>query len=169
MQTRAGTFAEGVEAFDARLTVEINLDTTTHIVGSRAHRDIVGGDVDADGETLLVDVREVMAGLLGILMGDVETDMIQTVDLHLLINGTCHDVTRCQRQTLIVFLHKLLTVGQFEDTAVAAHRLGDEVGGMGLFRIMEYRGMELHELHVGYRSLGTIHHGDAVASGNHGI
>ena len=34
---------------------------------------------------------------------------------------------------------------------------------------MEYSRVELHEFHVGYCSLGTIHHGDTVASGNNGI
>ena len=50
-------------------------------MGSRAHRDIVGGDVDTYGETFLIDIGEVMTGLFRILMGDVETDMVDTMNL----------------------------------------------------------------------------------------
>ena len=73
-----------------------------------------------------------MARLLGILMGDVEAYVVDTVDLHLLVDGTGDDVTGCQREALVIFLHELLTVGQFQDAAIAAHRLGDEVGGVRL-------------------------------------
>ena len=40
---------------------------------------------------------------------------------------------------------------------------------MRLVGIMQHRGVELHELHIGYCSLGTVHHGDTVASGNDGV
>ena len=40
---------------------------------------------------------------------------------------------------------------------------------MGLVGIVEHRGVELYELHIGYRSLGTIDHGDAIASGNNRV
>ena len=36
------------------------------------------GDVDANAQTLGVDIREVTLGLLWILMGYIETDMIQS-------------------------------------------------------------------------------------------
>ena len=95
MQTRAGTLAEGIKTLDGGLAVEVDLDATAHIVGSRAHRDIVGGDVNTYGETLLVDIGEMMACLFRILMGDIETDMIDSVNLHLLIDGSCHNVAGC--------------------------------------------------------------------------
>ena len=40
---------------------------------------------------------------------------------------------------------------------------------MGLARMMEHGGMELHELHVLHCSLGAVDHGNAVASGNDGV
>ena len=105
-----------------------------------------------------------MTRLFRVFMGDVETDMVDAMNLHLLIDGTRHDVTRCQRKAFVVFLHKLLAIRQLQDTAIATHGLGDEVGGMRLLRVMKHRGMELHKLHVCHRTLGAIDHGDAVAS-----
>ena len=95
--------------------------------------------------------------------------MVNAVNLHLFVDGTCHDVTRSQRESLVVFLHETLSVGQTQDASVAAHGLGDEVGGMRLVGVMQHRGMELYELHVGHRSLGAIHHGDAVARSDDGV
>ena len=40
---------------------------------------------------------------------------------------------------------------------------------MCLSYMVEHCGMELHKLHVGYCSLGTIHHGNAVACRDDGI
>ena len=40
---------------------------------------------------------------------------------------------------------------------------------MRLVRVMQHGRVELYELHVGYGSLGTIDHGDAVARSNDGV
>ena len=103
MQTRARALAEGIEAVDAGASVEIDLDTTAHVVGSRANRDVFLGDVDADAEALRIDVREVVLGLLRVLVGDVETNMVETMNLHLLVDGTSHDVARGKAQAPISF------------------------------------------------------------------
>jgi len=169
MQTCARTLAEGIEALDGGLTVKVDLDAAAHIVGCRAHGDVVGGDVDTHGEALLVDVGEVLLRLGRVLMGDVQTDMVQTVDLHLLVDGSCHDVAGGQREAFVVFLHEGLAIGQFQDAAIAAHGLGNEVGGMRLLGVVEHRRVELYEFHVGHCSLGAIDHGDAVAGGDDGI
>ena len=103
------------------------------------------------------------------LMGHVKTDVVQSVYLHLLVYGACHDVTWCERQPFVVFLHEGLAVGQFQYAAIASHRLGDEVGRVCLFRIMQYGGVKLHELHICHRTFGAIDHGDTIASGYHGV
>ena len=102
-------------------------------------------------------------------MGDVQTDVVQSVNLHLLVDGASHDVAWCQRESLVVFLHERLTIGQFQDAAIATHRLRDEVGRVRLLGVVQHGGVELYELHIGYGSLGTIGHRDAVASGNDGV
>ena len=169
VQSCTRALAQCIQAFYGRLSVEVDLDTAAHVVSSRAHGDIVGGDVNTNAETLLIDIREVVLRFCRVLMGDVQTDMVQTVYLHLLIYRTGHNITRSQRQTLVVFLHKGLTVGQFQDTAIAAHSLSDKVGGMRLLGIMQHRRMELHKLHIGHRAFGAIDHSDTVARSNDGI
>ena len=102
-------------------------------------------------------------------MGDVETNMVDAVYFHFLVDGAGHDVAGCEREPVVVFLHERLSVGQFQYAAIAAHGFGDEIGGMGLAGIVEHGGVELHKLHVLHGSLGTIDHGDAVAGGDDGV
>ena len=87
VQSRAGTLAQGIETMDGTLAVEIHFDAATHIVGRRAHGDHLLRDVNADAETFLVDVGEVLARLLRVLVGHVEADMVQAVRLHLLVDS----------------------------------------------------------------------------------
>ena len=99
-------------------------------------------------------------------MGDVKANMVDTVNLHLVVDGTCHNVAWCQTQSLVIFLHEFLTCRQAENTSVAAHRLGDEVSRMGFAWVIEGGRVELHEFHVLHLALGTIDHGNAVARGD---
>ena len=135
-------------------------------MGCRANRNIILRNINADAQTLRIDVREVMLGLFRILMGHVETNMVKTVNLHLFIDGTSHDVTRGKAQALIIFLHETLAVRQTENTAVATHGLCDEECRMSFSRMKESSRVELYKLHVGYCSLGTIDHRLAIACGN---
>ena len=61
---------------------------------SRNYGNVLLGDVDAQVQTMLVDIGEVVLGLLGILVGHIEEDMVLTTLLHLVIDGACHHVTR---------------------------------------------------------------------------
>ena len=169
VQTCTRTFAHGIEALDARLSVQVHLNAATHVVRARSHGDVVLRDVDADAQALGIDVGEMVLRLLGILMRHVQTHMVEGVNLHLVVDGTSHDVAWGQREAFVILLHELLAVGQSQDAAIAAHGLGDEVGRMGLQRVVENRGMELHKLHVLHLSLGTIDHGDAVARCDIGV
>ena len=117
----------------------------------------------------MVDVGEVVARLGSILVGDVQTDMVQTVNLHLLVDGASHNVAWSQTEALVILLHESLAIGQLQNATISAHGLGDEVGGVRLLGIVEHRRVELHKLHVGYGTLGAIYHGDAVACGNDGV
>ena len=89
--------------------------------------------------------------------------MIQTVNLHLLIDGTCHDVARSQAQSLVIFLHEALAVRQTQDATISTHSLGDEEGRMSLSWMIESCRVELYELHIGYGSLGTVNHRLTIA------
>ena len=126
-------------------------------------------NVDTYRQAFLVDIGEVAARLVGVLMSDVQTDVVDTMNLHLLIDGAGYDVTWCQGETFVIFLHKLLAIGQLEDATITSHGLGDEVGRVGLLGIVEHRGVELYKLHVGHCSLGAVDHGNAVAGGDDGV
>ena len=92
--------------------------------------------------------------------------MVQSVNLHLLIDGACHNVARRQTEALVVLFHERLAIGQLQHGTIAAHSLRDEVGRMCLVGIVKHSGMELYKLHVSHRTLGTIDHSDAVARSN---
>ena len=81
-----------------------------------------------------------------------------------MVDGTCHDGARGERATFVVLLHELLTVLRAQHRPVAPDGLGDEEGGP-LARMIQGRGVELHELHVLDHPPGAVHHGDAVAGG----
>ncbi len=132
MQSCARAFAYGVETVDGALGVEVHLDAAAHVVGRRADRYHLLGDVDAYGEAFLVDVREVFLCLLRILHGHVEANVVKTVDLHLVVYGASHDVAWRKGETRVIFLHELRSVGQLEYGSISAHGLRDEEGGVGL-------------------------------------
>ena len=135
-------------------------------MGAGGYGDVVFGDVDAYGEALGVYVGEVVLGLFWVFVGDIEADVVEGMHFHLVVDGACYDVAWRKAESLVVFLHELLAVGQAEDAAVAAHGLCYEVGWVGLRRIVQHGGVELHELHVFDFALGTVDHGYAVACGN---
>ena len=107
--------------------------------------------------------------LLRIFVGHVETHMVEGVNLHLVVNSSCDDIAGGKAETLVIFLHKLLTVWQTQNAAVAAHCLCYEVCGVGLLWIIEHGGVELHKLHVLHLSFCPIDHRDSVACGNVGV
>ena len=169
VQTRARALAQGVQALYRRLSVQVHLDTAAHVVRRGPNGDVVLGDVNAHRQTLLVDVREVVARLVGRLVRHVQADVVQTVNLHLLVDGPRHDVARSQREPLVVLLHERLAVRQFQHAAIAAHRLGDQIRRVRLLRVVQHRRVELHEFHVLHRRLRAVGHRDAVARGNDGV
>ena len=96
VQSRAGTFAYGIEAAYARAGVEVYLDAAAQIMGARRNGDILFGNVDADRKAFGVDIREMPARLFRRLMRNVEAHVVDAVLLHLFIDGTRHNVARGQ-------------------------------------------------------------------------
>ena len=129
----------------------------------RYHGDILLGDVDAQIQAVLVDVGEVVLGLLGILVGHVQEDVVLASLFHLTIDGAGYHIARCQRQARVILLHELLAAQIAQHAAVTTHGLGDEEGRT-VAGMIQRGGVELHKFHVLHRTLGTIHHGDAVTS-----
>ena len=132
----------------------------------RSYRNILLCDVYADGKTLCIYIREVLLSLLCILVCDVKAHMVKGMNLHLVVDGTSHDVTRSKTETLIIFLHELLTIRQTENTSVTTHGLCYEIGRVSLLWVEQYRWVELYKLHVLHLTLGTINHGYTVTCGD---
>ena len=128
----------------------------------RRHGDVIFGNVDADGEALLVDVGEVAFRFLRVFVRHVQVNVVLAALLHFVVDGACHDVARGKRQARVILLHELLAVQRAEHGAIAAHGFGDEERG-AVARMIQGRGVKLDELHVFHRSLGTVDHGNAVA------
>ena len=137
-------------------------------MGGRRHGYVVLGDVDAEFETVLIDVGEVAARLFGILVCDVEVHMVVAVELHFGVDGAGHDVARGERQPRIVLVHEFLAAQVAQHSAVAAHGLRDQerrsVAGME-----QGGGVELDEFHVLDGTLCAVDHGDTVAGGHQGV
>ena len=72
MQSGARTFADGVQAADAALSVQIHLDATAEIMGGGGYRYVFLCNVYTDAEAFLVYVREVLLGFFGVFVGDVQ-------------------------------------------------------------------------------------------------
>ena len=106
-------------------------------MGSRTYRYIFLCDINADRETFLINVREMVFGFFGILMGNIETNVVNAVYLHLFIYSTSHDVTWSQREAFIIFLHEGLASRQSEYATIATHSLSDKVSWMGLAWMIE--------------------------------
>ena len=79
-----------------RLAVKVNLDTATHIVGAWCNGDILLGNVDTDTQALGIDIREMVFCFLRVFVGNIKTDMVETMNLHLVINGTGYNIARSQ-------------------------------------------------------------------------
>ena len=169
MQSCARALTYGIQPLDARAGIEVNLDASTHIVSSRTNRYIFLCDINADRETLLIDIREVMLGFFGIFMSNVKTNVVYTMYLHLLIYSSRHDITWSQREAFVIFLHEGLASRQSEYATITTHSLSDEVSRMSLAWMIERCRVELHKLHICNRSFSSIDHSHTVTSSDNGI
>ena len=126
VQSSARALAHGIESLDRRLAVGVHLYASAQIVGGGSHGYVVLGDVDAEREALLVYVGEVFLGFLGVLVRDIEIYVFVAVLLHLGVDGSCHNVTRGERESWVILVHELLAALVAQHGSVAAHGLGDE-------------------------------------------
>ena len=108
-----------------------------------------------------------LAQELGALVRDVQVHAVQAVFLHLEVDGARHHVARGEFGTFVVLRHEARAVGQQQFAAFAAHGFADEEG-LGA-RVVQPRGVELHELHVAHAATGTPGGGNAVAGGGVGV
>ena len=134
-------------------------------MGGRSYRDIIFSDVDAQTQAFLVDIGEMFLCFFRIFVGDVQINMIVSAILHLVVNGTCHDVARGKRETRVVFLHEFLAVHSTEYATVAAHCFRNQERRT-VTRMIKGGGVELHKFHIFHRTFGAVNHSDAVSRGD---
>ncbi len=60
---------------------------------------------------------------LGRLVADVQVDAVAAVPLHLVVDGTRHDVAGRQLRLRVMFRHEALAVGQQQPATLAAYGL----------------------------------------------
>ena len=92
MQAGAGDLADGVKAGDAGLAFVTDLYSTALIMCGRYDGDRLLGDVEAEPEAGLVNVREPVDNGASRLVGDVEQHMVVARALHLAVDRAGHDV-----------------------------------------------------------------------------
>ena len=85
VQPRAGTLAEDVQTLDGTLAIAVHRNSAAAVVRSRAYGNHVFRYVDADGQALLVDVREMVARLLGRHVRNVEVDELLAADFQFVV------------------------------------------------------------------------------------
>ena len=159
VQAGAGHFAHGVEIFERGLPPLVHPDAAAGIVRGGDDRHEVFGDVDAEGQRLLVDGGKVVQDLIAWhVRAQVEVDVVDVSRQHFAVNATRHNIARGQILPLgIMVLHERHTVGVDEPRPCPAHRLGDEETHGALAE--EGRGVELHKLGVDDARLGAVGHG----------
>ena len=128
MQAGARGFANGIEAGQVGARRQIGDHPAAGEVGGRHYRNPVLADVDAEGQAVGVDIREMMLEEFGRLVGDVEEDAVHAVAFHLEVDGPGDDVAGGQFGARVVVGHEAGAIGQTQDGAFATHRFGDEEG-----------------------------------------
>lgn len=167
MEARAGALASSIEPTDAAFALDIDSDAAALIMGGRTDRYHIAGDVDTQFETFGIDGGEAIDESVLTDGAGVEEEMFGARYFHLVVDSACYYVARGERETRVVLVHKLLALDIFEDSASAAHSLGDEESRF-LGGVIERGRMELDELHILKHSARAVYHSDTVASRDDG-
>ncbi|MNN18905.1 hypothetical protein D3C81_1321250 [compost metagenome] len=126
MQAGAGRLAHCIQVADIGAARGIGDHAAAGVVRGRHDRDRLVRDVDAQFQAARVDRREVFLQEGFGLVADVQVDAVQAALLHLEVDRARDHVARRQLGTLIVLGHEAGAVGQLEQPAFAAHRLGNQ-------------------------------------------
>ena len=102
MQTCAGTLAGGIEVADGALAVTVHLDASTLVVGGGTDGDHIARDVDTNTQAFGIDGGETLDELLLANASCVEVEVVLAGELHLVVDGAGHNVSRGQTQPLVV-------------------------------------------------------------------
>ena len=103
---------------------------------------------------------------LRIFMRYIQADMVDCMNLHLIIDSSCNDVSWCERKTWVVFVHEFFTIRQTQNTAVTAHGFRNEVSRVCLAWVIKAGRVELHKFHIFDDTFGAMNHCYPVSGSN---
>ena len=166
MQPAFRAFAHGIEPVEIGATGQIDQHAAAGIMLCGDDRDRLAGHVDAQAEQPLVDIGEMAADELRVLVADIEVHVIEPEALDLVVDGAGDDIARGQFLTWVEARHEALAAArnarrQLQVSALAAHGLGNEE--VLDLQIVKAGRVELHEFHVGDAAARAPGHGDAVS------
>ena len=167
MQARTGDFADGEQAGQGRLTLQVGRDAAAEVMGGGHDGHRLGGEVEARLTAGLVDVREAFGEVsLGDLRG-VEQNVGHAILLHHGIDRAGDDIAGREVAERMEVLHEGPQGEVAQDRAFAAHGFRDQ--GTTTVRRFQGRRMELDHLHVTDFGARAVGHRDTVAGGDVGI
>src|SRR5258708_6116537 len=115
MQAGAGYFAHGIKPRNFRRAIQARKDPAALIMRRRNDRNGLLGDVDAETQAGLINVRKSFNEERGGLVRNVEQDVVGATAFHLIVNRAGHDVARSKRFEWVGSIHELNSLDAFED------------------------------------------------------
>ena len=97
-------------------------------------------------------------------MADIEVHAISPETLHLMVNGTRHDIPRSQFSTRVEVWHETATIRAAQIGAFSAQSFGQQK--ITCLWMVQTSRMELVKFHVGHAAACTPRHSDAITGGN---
>ncbi len=123
--------------------------------------------VDAEFQTLLIDVRKPGDQKILLAMGDIEQDAIIPGLLQFGVDRLGDDIAGREALHGMVFLHEGGAVFQFQNRPLAANRFADQKGFC--VGVVKTGRVKLDELHVGDLRPRPVGHGNPICRSDVGI
>ena len=155
MHTAARHLAARPQSRKGGGAVEVGHDAAAEVVGGRRDREEIARRVEADGPHRGGDRGEPLVEALE--TGGVQPQVIDALGQHALGHGAGHDVAPRQ------LVDEALVTSVAQQRAVAPERFRQQRPRH--LRMVQGRGVELHELDVGHRQSRPQRHGHTVAGG----
>ena len=95
-------------------------------MGCRDNGNPVTGDVNAKCQTAFISLREVAGNQVSGLMTDIEKDAFGAEPFHFKIDGSGHNISRCQLLAIVEICHESPPIREMQRCPFAAKRLGHQ-------------------------------------------
>src|SRR5436189_3559234 len=126
MQTCARTFTTGIQVLDRTPAPFIGLYTTTAVMSRRRHRYHSLRYINTNGETFLINIREVLNEFFLFKMPAIQPHVLRTGPFHFTVDRSCNNISWRQVLALVIPFHKCFAFLVPKNTTVASHSFGDQ-------------------------------------------